>query len=524
MKNPLLTLSLIFTVLAPIQAADFDLIIRNGKVIDGSGSPAVRGDIAISRGRITAVGKVSGSATTEIDAAGLVVAPGFIDVHTHAEDIVKEPRGENFVRMGVTSIVLGNCGMSKVNLGAFFHQLEAMKFSPNVASLIGHGDVRSQAMGGSFSRPPTDAEIATMQSLIEQAMRDGAVGMSTGLIYLPGTFATTEELITMAKIVAAHDGIYASHMRNEGNLIRSALDELFRIARETGIRAEVSHLKISSKKLWGQAESVLAALDAARAEGLRITHDQYVYPASSTGLSQMIPDEAREGGIERYKERLADPVQKAAIVAEMKKKLSSAERTSYDYAVIASCKVDRSIEGLNIPAVAKKLRGSDDLDAQIEVILDLHLRGGASAVYFSMDERDLERFLRDPHTMFASDSGVRIPGEGVPHPRGNGNNARVLASYVREKQLIPIEEAIRKMTSLPATTFALEDRGVVRAGAWADLVVFDPAKVQDHATFTDPHHFATGFAHVFVNGVEVVKADAHTEARPGVILRHHSPQ
>ena len=223
-------------------------------------------------------------------------------------------------------------------------------------------------------------------------------------------------------------------------------------------------------------------------------------------------------------ERLADPAQKAAIVAEMKKKLSASARSSYDYAVIASCKVDRSIEGLNIPAVAKKLRGSDELDAQIEVILDLHQRGGASAVYFSMDERDLERFLRDPHTMFASDSGVRIAGEGVPHPRGNGNNARVLASYVREKKLISLEEAIRKMTSLPATTFSLEDRGVVRVGAWADLVIFDPAKVQDHATFTDPHHFATGFAHVFVNGIEVVKADAHTEARPGVILRHRSPK
>lgn len=522
MKIPLLTLGLSFIAMLPIRAADFDLIIRNGQVIDGSGSPAVRGDVAISRGRVAAVGKVSGSATAEIDAAGLVVAPGFIDVHTHAEDLEKAPRGENFVRMGVTSIVLGNCGMSKVNLGEFFQQLEAMTFTPNVASLIGHGDVRSRAMGGSFSRPPTDAEVATMATLVEQAMRDGAVGMSTGLIYLPGTFATTDELVALAKIAAAHGGIYASHMRNEGNLIRSALDELFHIARATGIRAEVSHLKISSKKMWGQADQVLAALDKARAEGLRITHDQYVYPASSTGLSQMIPDEAREGGMEKYRERLTDPAQKAGIVAEMKKKLSASTRTNYDYVIVASCKQDRSLEGLSIPAVARKLRGSDDVDAQIECILDLHLRGGASAVYFSMDERDLEQFLRDPHTMFASDSGVRIPGEGLPHPRGNGNNARVLASYVREKNLLPLEEAIRKMTSLPASTFALKDRGVVRAGAWADLVIFDPAKVQDHATFTDPHHFATGFAHVFVNGIGVVKDDAHTEARPGVILRHQS--
>ena len=506
------------------DAADYDLIVRHGEVLDGTGSPAIRADVAVKNGRIAALGAVSGTATTEIDAKGLVVTPGFVDVHTHAEDIVKSPRGENFVRMGVTSIVLGNCGMSKVNLGEFFQQLEAMTFSPNVASLIGHGDVRSQAMGGSFSRPPTEAEIETMRRLVEQAMRDGAVGMSTGLIYLPGTFATTDELIALAKVAAAHDGIYASHMRNEGNLIHSALDELFRIARETGIRAEVSHLKISSKKLWGQADQVLASLDAARAEGLRITHDQYVYPASSTGLSQMIPDEAREGGLARYTERLADPAQKAAIVATMKEKLRSGARTSYDYAIVASCKHDRSLEGLSIPAVAKKLRGSDDVDAQIEAILDLHLHGGASAVYFSMDERDLECFLRDPHTMFASDSGVRVAGEGVPHPRGNGNNARVLASYVRDKHLLPLEEAIRKMTSLPAGTFALKDRGTLRAGAWADLVIFDPAKVQDHATFTDPHHLATGFAHVFVNGVEVVRNDEHTGARPGRILRHESPK
>jgi N-acyl-D-amino-acid deacylase len=466
------------------------------------------------------VGKVEGTATAEIDATGLVVAPGFVDVHTHAEDIEKSPRGENFVRMGVTSIVLGNCGMSRVNLGEFFRQLEMLSFTPNVASLIGHGDVRSRAMGGQFSRPPTEAELAAMQQLVEQAMRDGAVGLSTGLIYLPGTFATTEELIALAKVAAAHDGIYASHQRNEGNTIYASLEEFFRIAREAGIRAQLSHIKISSKKMWGQSERVLAALEAARAQGLRITHDQYVYPASSTGLSQMIPDEAREGGLERYQQRLADPAQKAAIVAAMKERLSTTARGSYDFAIVASCKHDRSLEGLSVPAAAKKMRGSDDLDAQIEFLLDLHLRGGGSGVFYSMDERDLEKFLRHPHTMFASDSGVRLLGEGVPHPRGYGNNARVLATYVREKRVLTLGEAIRKMTSLPAEAFGLKDRGTLRVGAWADIVVLDPARVQDHATFDDPHHYATGFAHVLVNGVEVVRHDTHTDARPGRILRH----
>jgi len=513
-------LGLLFLSTGVRGAPAFDTLIRHGRVIDGTGNPAFFADIAIRDGRIAAIGRITNEARLIIDATGLVVTPGFIDVHTHAEDIDDLPLAENFLRMGVTTLVLGNCGTSTLDVGAFFRRLEATGISPNVATLIGHGSVRGKVMGGSFMRPPTSDELWQMQALVGRAMDDGAVGLSTGLIYLPGTFAKTDELIALAKVAARHDGIYASHMRDEGRGILDALNEVFRIAREAGIRAEVSHIKLSGKSNWGQPEKVLAAIEAARAEGLDITQDQYTYTASSTGLSQLVPDKWREGG--KFKEHLADPKQKAALVAEMKSRLRKGGRTDYSYAVIASCKHDPSLNGLNIREAAKKKRGSTSLDAQIELILDIQARGGASGVFHGISEPDLQAFLQHPNTMFASDSGVRKYREGVPHPRGYGNNARVLARYVRELKLLRLEEAVRRMTSLPAATFRMRDRGVVREGAWADVAVFDPSKVQDNATFSDPHHYATGFAWVLVNGVPVVKSDQHTGARSGHTLGHNA--
>lgn len=503
---------------ANARAETYDLILRKGRVVDGTGNPAFFADVAVKDGRIAALGKVVGDAKTELDVGGLIVAPGFIDVHTHAEEVTELPLAEHFVRMGVTTIVLGNCGGSELDLGKFFRQIEATNVSLNVASLVGHGSVRGKVMGGSFMRPPTDEELQKMKGLVEQAMKDGAVGLSTGLIYLPGTFAKTEEIIELAKVASASDGIYASHMRSEGKEIFEALAEVFRIAREAGIRAEISHLKLSGKSNWGQTDKVIAAIEAARAEGLDITHDQYVYTASSTGISQLVPEEAREGG--KFKERLADPEEKAKIVAEMKKNLKSNGREDYAYATIANYKHDKSLNGLNVVEAAKKKRGSDSLDDQIEMILEIQENGGASGVFHGINETDLQQFLKHPNTMFASDSGMRRFNEGVPHPRGYGNNARLLARYVRELKLLRLEDALRRMTSLPATTFRLTERGQVREGNWADLVVFDPAKVQDVATFNDPHHYATGFSYVIVNGVAVVKNDEHTGARPGRVLRH----
>ena len=502
-------------------APAYDLVIRHGRLIDGTGAPAVAGDLAIRDGRIVAMGQLPAGSTarTEIDAAGRVVAPGFIDVHTHSEDVTDLPVAENFIRMGVTTIVTGNCGGSKLNVAEFFSAITRTTVALNVATLIGHNTVRGQVMGGSFARPPTPAELDQMRALVEQAMQDGAVGLSTGLIYLPGTFAKTDEIVALAKVAAAHGGIYASHMRQENSRILEALDELTTVAREAHIPAEVSHLKLSGPNAWGRADEIIAYLDQARAAGLQITHDQYAYTASSTGISQLIDAEFREGGAQRYKERLADPATKARMVAEMKDSIAKGKRGDYTYAVVANFKPDRRLNGKTIPQAAKILRGDDTLDDQIETILAIEARGGAQGVFHGMSEPDLKKFLAQPFTMVASDSGVRKFGDAVPHPRGYGNNARVLGRYVREQHVITLEEAVRKMTSLPAQTFKLRDRGALRPGAIADVVIFDPATVSDPSTYDDPHHYAVGFSDVIVNGVPVIRAAALTGARPGTPVR-----
>ena len=500
-----------------IWAADFDVLIRGGRVLDGAGNPAQFADVAVKDGRIVALGRPLGDAGRVIDAAGLLVAPGFIDVHTHADEVAELPLAENFVRMGVTTVVVGNCGSSATDVAAFFRQVEATNVAVNVAVLLGQGSVRSQVMGGSFRRPATAEELDRMKALVEQGLRAGSVGLSTGLIYLPGTFTPTEELVELAKVVGRFDGIYASHMRDEGRDILAALEETFRIGREAGVRVQVSHLKLSGNASWGRTNEVLAALAEARRRGLDVTQDQYAYTASSTGLSQLVPEEFREGG--KFRERVADPAQKAAMIAAMKERIATGKRGDYRYAVIADYPPDRALNGLNIAEAAKRRRGADTLDDQIELILELQSRGGGSGVFHGMNEDDLRAFAVQPNTMFASDSGVREFGKGVPHPRGYGNNARVLARYVREQGLLRLEDAVRKMTSLPAATFRLKDRGLIREGAWADLVVFDPEKVQDRATFTEPHQYAVGFRAVLVNGVVVIDNDLHSGARPGRALR-----
>lgn len=500
------------------QAGDYDLVLRHGRVIDGTGNPAYFADVAIRDGRIAALGRVAGTAREDLDATGLIIAPGFIDAHTHAENLESNPRAENFARMGVTTVIAGNCGDSELPVGPFLRRLEATNISINAATLIGHGTVREKAMGGSFDRPPTDAELERMKDLVDQGMREGALGLSTGLIYRPGVYARTEEIIELAKVAAAGDGIYTSHMRDEGAEIDSALRELFEIAREAHIRAQVSHLKLAGNANWGRAAAVLAMIEEARARGLDITQDQYVYTASSTGLSQLIPEHARADG--RLRECLADPDQKTRLMAEMNEMLGRNQRTNYAYAVIAEYKPEPGLNGLSVVEAAVKRRGTASLENQMELIFELETHGGASAVFHGISAADLEAFLRHPNTMTASDSGVRDYQIGMPHPRGYGNNARLLARYVRELKVLRLEDAVRRMTSLPASVFRLQDRGCLRPGAWADVVVFDPARVQDHATFREPHQYATGFAWVLVNGVAVVKNDAHTGARPGRALRH----
>jgi N-acyl-D-amino-acid deacylase len=499
---------------------EFDLVLRGGRVIDGTGNPAFFADVAIKEGRIAAVGRIEGRGAREVRADGMVVAPGFIDVHTHAENIQRMPLGENFLRMGVTTLVLGNCGGSELDIREYLRKLEGGGISPNVCTLIGHNTVRREAMGGSFDREPTPSEMAKMKELVDRAMGDGAVGLSTGLIYLPGTFSKTDEIVELARVAAAYDGIYASHMRSEGNAIFRALEELFTVAREAKIRAQISHIKLSGNAMWGRAAEVLDAIERARAEGLDITQDQYAYTASSTGISALIPSWAREGTAEDYRRRITDSQERARIVQAMKDGLKASGRAGYGYAVVASYSRDRSFNGKRVPEIARERTGRDDLDAQIDLVLEIHANGGASGVFHGMSEEDLRRFMLHPNTMVASDSGVRDQGESVPHPRGYGNNARVLGRYVREEGVLRLEDAVRRMTSLPAQAFRLRDRGQVAEGFWADLVVFDPARVSDPSQYDDPHHFSVGFEWVLVNGVPVVEKDRHLGERPGKALRH----
>ncbi len=505
----------------PARAEDYDLVIRNGRVVDGTGNPAFFADVGVRDGRVAKIGRVAKGAR-EIDARGMVVCPGFIDVHTHADEVPEMPLAENFVRMGVTTVVAGNCGSSALDIARLFKAVERTNTAVNFATLIGHNDVRAKAMGGRFDRSPTQKEMAAMKALVRQAMEDGAVGLSTGLIYQPGVFAKTSEIIELAREAAALGGIYTSHMRHEDAQIGVALEEVFTIAREAGIRAEVSHIKLGGPTAWGQANQVLALLEKARSEGLDITQDQYSYTASSTSLSQLIPDDILEGGRERFLERIADPVTRSNTVYRMKENLRRRGRDTYEYAVIASHHKDPSLNGLNVMEAARKVLGSDTLDDQAELVIEVQKNGGASAVFHGMNEADLQVFMRHPNTMIACDSGLRKFGEGVPHPRGYGNNARVLARYVRELKVLRLEDAVRKMTSLPATTFRFKDRGLLREGAWADILVFDPERIQDTATFKQPHAYPEGIGYVVVNGITVLENGKHTGAKAGHVLRRES--
>jgi N-acyl-D-amino-acid deacylase len=497
----------------------YECVIRGARVADGTGNPAFFADVAIRGGRIAKVGYVAGKGRREFVAKGMVLAPGFIDVHTHSENIAEVPKAENYLRMGVTTIITGNCGGSALQPDAFFAKVRATKVSPNVATLIGHNTVRREAMGGNFDRSPTPKELSRMRALVDRAMDQGAVGLSTGLIYMPGVFSKTGEISELAKAASRRGGIYVSHMRSEGLKLLEAIKEVISIAEAADCRAQISHIKASGNASWGKSAEALSLIEKARERGVDVTQDQYMYTASSTSLNQTIPDWAKEGGSDDFKKRLADPGLKSKIVADMRENLAKNARKDYAYAVIASCRADKRLNGKSVPEAARLRLGADDLDAQIQTILEIEKAGGASGVFHGMAEDDVRRYLAHPHTMIASDGGPREVNDTVPHPRSYGNNARALQIYVRELKTLRLEDAIRKMTSLPAQTFRIVDRGLVREGLAADLVVFDPLRVRENSTFTDPHRCATGFALVIVNGSVVVQNDTHTGARPGKPLR-----
>lgn len=503
----------------PQTQETYDLVIINARIIDGTGNPWFRSSIAIKNGRIARVGRVEqADSRFVIDAKDNIVAPGFIDVHAHTEDIFSHPTAENFIRMGVTSLVTGNCGGSTTDVAAFLGGFEKTPLAVNLATLIGHNSVRAKAMGAD-NRAPTPEEQAQMNAIVEQAMRDGAVGLSTGLIYVPGTFAKTEEVVELAKVAARYGGTYASHIRDEGTEVAAAINEAINIGEQAKMPVEISHFKISAKALWGQSPMTLGLVKAARQRGVTVTVDQYAYPASSTSLDVRLPNWAVAGGREEGRKRLADPATRKKITEEMKLDLRKKKFKDYSFAFVASYRANPEFNGRNIAEITKIVKGDNKLESQIEQIFDMYNNGGASMVYQVMSEEDVKTIMREPFTMIASDSGVRQFGSGVPHPRGYGNNARVLGRYVRELKIVSLEDAVRKMSSLPAQTFNLRDRGQIREGFAADLVIFDPATVTDKATFEQPHQYAEGFSTVIVTGEVVFDGTKMTGAMPGRALR-----
>jgi N-acyl-D-amino-acid deacylase len=497
----------------------FDIILKNGKIIDGAGNPWFYGDLGIIKDKIIGMGDLSKSkASKTIDVSGLIIAPGFIDVHTHIEgDEKKTPTADNFIYDGVTTVITGNCGSSNINISQYFKQLDDIKLSINVASLIGHNDVR-EAVLGKAAITPNDIQLQKMQAIVEKAMRDGAVGFSTGLIYTPGLYSKTPEVVALAKAAAKYHGIYTSHMRNESDKIFDAIAEAIDIGRQANMPVEISHFKVGLPN-WNRSNEMIAMVEKARNEGLDVTVDQYPYTASSTTLNVLLPDWLQDGGHDSVLKRLNNPLIHQKVVAEMITDMKRRTREHFDYAVVAHCDGDPSINGKNIMQINVAKGREATIPNEIETILDITKIGSASMVFHGLNEADVANILQYPLTMVASDSGIRLFGAGVPHPRGYGSNARVLAYYVRETKVIRLEDAVRKMTSLPAQKFHLTNRGLLRPGMFADIVIFDANTVQDQSTFEHPHAYSTGFKYVLVNGNITVDNFKHNGTRKGVILR-----
>ncbi len=507
--------------LSVAASAQYDVLIRNARVLDGAGNPWFHADVAVKDGRIAAIGRlVDVQPARLIEGRGRILAPGFIDVHTHVEGAVERvPRGDNYLLDGVTTIVTGNCGGSEVHLADWFASLEKRGLGLNLASLIGHNSVRREVMG-TVNRQATTEELARMSELVERAMKEGAVGFSTGLIYIPGTYSNTEEVVALGKAAARHGGVYASHMRDEGAKILDAIHEAARVGLESGLPVQLSHFKIDTPRLWGSSRDSLALVEQYRAKGLDIVVDQYPYDRSSTNLGITLPSWALADGQEKIRERLNGAATRRKIATEMKTMLKALGHKDYAYATVASYRPNRAWEGKNIAEItALRGRNRKKLDDQIDTIFEIMRRGNAQMVFHSMGQEDVERIMKYPNTAVASDGGIREFGQGMPHPRSYGTNARVLAEYVRRRGALTLEDAVRRMTSLPARTFGFKDRGSIHLGAAADLVLFDPAKVQDKSTYTNPHQYSEGFDYVLVNGVVMVEEGKLTSNMGGRVLR-----
>ncbi len=534
---------------------DCDLLLRGGTIYDGSGAPPRRADLALSGERIQALATPDENITAArvLDVEGLAVAPGFINMLSWSnESLIEDGRSQSEIRQGVTLEVMGE-GESmgplspamKANgpgsymsqgdilydvewttLGEYLEWLAARGVACNIASFVGSSTLRIHAMGRD-NRAPTAGELDAMKRLLRQALREGAMGMSAALIYAPACYSETDELIELARVLAGHDAMYISHIRNEGGDLLQAVEELIAIARETGVTAEIYHLKASGGANWHRMEHAIAAVEAARTEGLPVTADMYSYTYSGTGLDTCIPPWAHEGGITALIERLRDPDIRARLVAEMTQPGGDWENRALmlppQNILLAGLRKEhlQSLQGVTLAEVMQE-RGSD---SAAETLIDLIIEDESRifTMYFAMDEDNLRRQVQLPWVSFCSDAESQAP-EGVflnniPHPRAYGSFARVLGKYVRDEGLLTLQEAVRKLSGFPAQNLKLRGRGLLRPGYFADVVVFDPAQVQDHATPQEPHRYATGMQQVFVNGVQVLRDGEHTGALPGQVLR-----
>jgi N-acyl-D-amino-acid deacylase len=501
------------------QTKSCDILIINGKIIDGTGNSWYYGNIAIKNGKIIKIGRdVRMTAQKTIDAKGLIVAPGFIDVHTHIEgDEQKQPTADNFIYDGVTTVVAGNCGASNIDIGKYLQWIDSLKLSINVATLVGHNDVRKAVMGRA-NRDATPEEMKQMENIVDKAMKDGAVGLSTGLIYIPGTYSKTPEIVDLAKIAAKYNGIYASHMRDEGDSVIYAIEEALTIGREAKIPVEISHFKLSGQQNWGRSKETVPMIEAARKEGIEVTIDQYPYTASSTSISTLIPDEILADGQDSIRARLQRPETKKYVIDFLQKRLKKRKLKHYSYAVVTSYGPDSTYNGKSIEQINLMKGRKHKVKEEAQTIIDLMMTGGAGAVFHGMSDDDVKRIMKYPFNMFASDASIRVMNAGVPHPRGYGTNARVLSKYVREEKVLSLEEAIRRMTSLPAQKFQLKDRGLLKEGMAADIVIFDENEVKDVSTFEKPHAYSKGFHYVIVNGSLTVDNEKHNGTRAGKAL------
>ena len=498
----------------------YDLLIRNARIFDGTGNPWWRGDLAVKGDTIAAIAaRIDAPATRVIDAAGQAVSPGFIDIHTHSRrGIFEVPTADNYTRQGVTTVFEGPDGGSPVPLAPYLAKLEATGLSANFAMFIGQGSVR-EAVIGNVNRRATAAEIEKMKELVRQGMLDGAFGLSTGLVYTPGIYTPTEEIVELARVAGQMGGIHQSHMRNEAAGVLDSVRETITIGEQGGLPTQITHHKIIGKGNWGQSAETLRLVDEARARGVDTTIDQYPYTASSTGIQVLLPPWALEGRRADVMARLADTAQRAKIKAAIVDSLRL-ERGGGDpkNVVVSACSWDPSLPGKNLAELTKARGAEPTLENAAETAMWIVEKGGAQGVFHAISEDDLVRILKHPVTMIASDGEVPVFGKAAPHPRSYGTFARVLGRYARDLHVLTLEDAIRRMTSLPAWRAGLQDRGILRVGMKADITIFDPATVGDTATFEKPHAYAKGFSHVLVNGQVIFENGAMTAARPGRVL------